>query len=86
MDCWGCGLSRGFIAILSFDLKSATMHNVFSIPLFVGIVIYALLCISDILFERNDLEWLGNRIGKKYTVILYLIAFLLLVYLNQHRQ
>ena len=81
--CFGCGLSRGFLAILSLELKKATQYHVLSIPLFIGIIIYALLCFSDIFLDRNDLERISKFFQKKYMFILYLIILLLSVYLNQ---
>lgn len=79
--CPGCGLTRGFIAILRLDFQGAMRYHVLSIPLFVGILAYSILCFSDILFERNDLDRLGRRLGSKYGIALLIclwIAFLVL--------
>lgn len=82
-DCFACGLSRGFVAILSCDLAGAVEYHILSIPLFVGIVIYTILCFSDILFERNDLERIESFMVKKYMPVIYMILFLLSIYLNR---
>ena len=83
VSCFGCGLSRGFLAILSLDFKKALQYHVLSIPIFIGIIIYGLLCFSDIFLERNDLERISKFFQKKYMFILYLIILFLSVYLNQ---
>ena len=82
-DCFGCGLSRGFVSILFFDFYSAIEYNVLSIPLFLGILAYAILCFSDILFERNDLERIEGVMMKKYMIAIYLIILCLSIYLNR---
>ena len=81
-DCFGCGLSRGFVAILSFDLRAATEYNVLSIPLFVGIMVYAALCFFDVFFDKNNVERLETFMMKKYMIVLYLIILALSVYFN----
>ncbi len=80
--CFGCGLTRGFVAIIHLNFKAATKYHVLSIPLFVGILVYAILCISDILFDRNDLEHISDRFRKKYMLIIYLIILAVSAYLN----
>ena len=81
--CPGCGLTRGFLAILRFDFKAALYHNVLSLPLFIGIVIYAVLCITDILLNRNDLEKAEQYCKKKHMLILLLCVFILSIFLNR---
>ena len=77
--CPGCGLTRGFIAILQLDFEGAMRYHVLAIPLFIGILIYSILCFSDILFERNDLDKIGQRLGSKYGVSF--LIFLWIVFL-----
>ena len=83
VDCFGCGLTRGFIAVLSFDLKGAVHYHVLSIPLFIGILVYALLCCTDILFDRNDLERLEAFLGRKYMFAVYVVVLAFSVYINK---
>ncbi len=82
ISCPGCGLTRGFISILKLDFKAATQYNVLSIPLFIGIVIYGLLCVSDILRNRNDVERIEEQCKKKYMLAVFLIIFGISIYLN----
>ena len=81
-ECIGCGLSRGFVFILSLDFAEATKCNVLSIPLFIGCVLYAILCVSDILLDKNNLERIERFLGKKYMLAVYLIIFILVAWLN----
>ena len=76
-DCFGCGLSRGFVCILSLDLRAATEFHVLSVPIFVGILIYAVACILDIFFDRNLLDKIDSFLGKKYMLAVYLIILAL---------
>ena len=82
ISCFGCGLTRGFIAILHLDFKTALHHHVLSIPIFIGITMYAILCISDILFDRNDIEHIENILQKKYMFVLYIIIIIISAHLN----
>lgn len=83
VSCFGCGLTRGFIAILHLDLKAATRYHVLSIPLFVGIAAYAVLCFTDILLGRNDLDRIARLAGRKYMFVLYAAVLALSVFLNR---
>ena len=83
VSCFGCGLTRAFIAILHFDLKTALHYHVLSIPLFLGIIVYAILCLTDILFERNDLLRLSRIATRKYMFILYVAILALSTYANR---
>ena len=82
ISCLGCGLTRGFIAILHLDFKEATRCHVLSVPLFFGIVIYAILCISDILLERDDLGRMSKLCGRKYMFIVYGIILVFSAFFN----
>lgn len=82
VPCFGCGLTRGFIAIFHFNMKSAIHFHVLSIPIFCCLSIYSILCISDILLNRNDLENLSNFFKRKYMFILYIIILIISSYIN----
>ncbi len=83
VKCLGCGMTSGFIAILQFDFIKAIECNVISIPLFLGIVVYSILCFTDILFDKNIIERIERQLSKKYMYILYgIIALLASVFNN----
>ena len=83
VPCLGCGLTRGFIAILRFDFKEATRYHVLSLPIFCGIAIYAILCFSDILLGRDDLGRIAKLCSRKYMFALYGLILVLSVIANR---
>ncbi len=70
-QCFGCGLTRGFISILHLDFKSACEYNILSIPLFISIFLYSVLSIVDFIFNTNHIEKIETQLAKKYMYILY---------------
>ena len=71
IPCPGCGLTRGFIAIMQLDLWNATRLNCLSIPLFLGISLYAFLLIADIVFNTTHIQKLESILSKKWMLPLY---------------
>ena len=82
VPCFGCGMTRAFIAIIHLNFKEAIRLHVLSIPAFAAITIYSILCFTDIIFERTDLERLSNLFGKKYMIILYLLLLVFSTLIN----
>ena len=82
VSCPGCGLTRAFIAIMSLDFNSAIKLHILSIPIFVGILLYAFFCLIDFFFEKNILEKLSFYLGKKYMLIVYLFILIFSMYIN----
>ena len=80
ISCFGCGLTRGFIKILECDFKAATEYNVLSIPLFVGIFLYCVILLADIIFDNNYICKIEKQLAKKYMYIVY-IAILVVSYI-----
>ena len=80
IPCPGCGLTRGFIALLHMNLREATKHNPFTIPLFLGILFYSVLSVTDILWERNDVERLECACKKWYVIAAFAILYLIHVF------
>ena len=83
LSCFGCGLTRGFIAILRLDFIAAVRYHVLSVPLFLGIVVYAILCFTDIFFERNDLGYMSEIFGRKRMLVLYFLILVFSVVFNK---
>ena len=80
--CFGCGMTRAFRALLLFDFCSAAEHNVLSIPLFVGTVIYILLGLADIIFDKEYIRKFEKILSNKYMYVLYLVLLLAGGYIN----
>ena len=73
VPCPGCGLTRGFIAILHLNFKEATRHHILSVPIFWGTVMYSGLSISDILLDRNDLEKTERFLMRWYMIVVWVL-------------
>lgn len=86
ISCPGCGLTRGFIAILHFDFSAATQYNLLSIPLFIGILVYGVLCIVDIIFDFNNIERLERMLGRTFSKVCLILLYVLYFFLFYLRQ
>ena len=75
--CPGCGLSRAFLSILSFDIIGAVEYHVLSVPLFLAILSYSMICVTDILFDRDDIARIENALRRKSVLILLFIVLLI---------
>lgn len=82
INCPGCGLTRAFKSILSFDLITATKYNVLSIPLFICIIIFIFSIIKDIVLNKETTIVFLNNIFKRHYVILLIIIFITMIINN----
>lgn len=80
--CFGCGLTRAFIEILNLNFKSAFYYNVLSIPLFICIVLYYLLSLFDIIFDKNYIIYIENILSKSYMYPIYAAVIIISTVLN----
>lgn len=83
ISCPGCGLTRAFICIVNFDFVSSIRYNVLSVPLFLGIVIYVVTLIFDILLSKNNIRKTELFLSKKYMYLVYIIILALSMYVNK---
>lgn len=72
--CPGCGLTRAFLSIFKFDFVSAFKYNISSIFLFIFLVIFNILLLYDIIFNKNIVWKFIEKIFKYYVLILVLIV------------
>ena len=84
ITCPGCGMTRGFMAILNFDFKTAYEYNVLSVPIFLGIAMYAVFAIIDIIFDKNYVYVIENKLSKKYMYFIYAIILIISVIMNNY--
>ena len=70
VSCFGCGMTRAFVAIVEFDFIKAIHYNLFSIPLFVGIFIYCIFVFVDIIFGKSFIEKIEKFLTKKVIVVM----------------
>lgn len=82
INCPGCGLTRAFKSILSFDLITATKYNVLSIPLFICMIIFIFSIIKDVVLNKETTIVFLNNIFKRHYVILLIIIFITMIINN----
>ena len=82
INCPGCGLTRAFKSILSFDLITATKYNVLSIPLFICMIIFIFSIIKDVVLNKETAIVFLNNIFKRHCVILLIIIFITMIINN----
>lgn len=82
INCPGCGLTRAFRSILSFDLITATKYNILSIPLFICMIIFIFSIIKDIVLGKETTIVFLNNIFKRHYVILLIIIFITMIINN----
>lgn len=75
-SCFGCGMTKGFLAILSFNFQSAFQQNVLSIPLFFSVLIYTACAIADVIFGKNYIYIIEKQLSKKYMYPLYILILI----------
>ena len=80
--CPGCGLTRGFSAILRFDFGTAQEYNVLSIPLFICIALYAVFCVTDYFFDTDYIAKIEAVMSKKYMCAVYTFLLALSCVIN----
>ncbi len=83
-ECFGCGMTRAFISIISFDYISAIKYNVLSIPLFIGIFLYCLVLFIDIIFAKNMIKSVEKQLSKKYMYIVYATVLIIGTAINRN--
>lgn len=81
IECGTCGLTRGFNEILRLNFFKATQYNLFSIPVFIGVTIYYLISISDLVLKKDNIFKLYDAVIK-YQVVIYICYFISLLYNN----
>ena len=82
IKCLGCGMTRGFIAIMKLDFKAAFRYNVMSLPLFAGILLYCVMFILDVIFEKDFLERIELFLSRKYMYAVYFVVMLISFAIN----
>ncbi len=84
VSCFGCGMTRAFICILEFNFLEAIKYNVLSIPVFFGIVIYFLLTMIDIFFDKQCVKAIDSCLAKKYMFFVYIAILTVSTYMNNY--
>lgn len=82
ISCPGCGLTRAFLSLLSFNFVDAFLLNILSIPLFIFLIILIVNLIVDI--YKNRFKFIPNllRFLSRYYIIIFLLVFISFIYNN----
>ena len=84
ISCPGCGLTRGFLAILHLEFSAAWAYNILSIPLFCGIALYTSFGAADAFTGTHLVSAMEGILSKKYMVPIYILVWLLTFWSNNH--
>lgn len=82
ISCFGCGMTRGFIAILKLDFKSALNYNILSLPMFIGICLYAFFTIIDLLSNNNYIYKIEKILSRIYMIFVYIVILVFATIIN----
>ncbi len=83
VSCLGCGMTRGFVSILKLDFASACKYNILSVPIFICVLIYALLAVIDVAFDKSYVIKVERIMVNKYMFILYGAFIIVSVLINE---
>ena len=67
-------MTRAFISMIKFDFISALNYNRLSVPLFIGVFIYCVLLIVDLVSSKDTTEKYLRLISNKYMFLVYFVA------------
>ena len=81
-SCAGCGMTRAFMAVLRGDLIAAVHYNIMSVPLFLGIALYAIFSVTDILLQRDFISEIEKQLSKKYMFLVYIPLLVVVTIFN----
>ncbi len=82
VSCFGCGMTRGFIAILELDFKSAFEYNVLSVPIFLSIGLFSVILLIDYSFDKNCAFRVEKLLAQKYMYPIYVLILIIATILN----
>ena len=77
--CPSCGLTRAFISILNLNFIDAFKYNIISIPLFIFIIIFNILLLYDIIFDKNKSYKLMEKVFRYYIIIIILLVITMII-------
>ena len=71
--CPGCGLTRGFRALVHGNLIQATKYNLLTIPIFIFLILYTVLLIIDFIKKSNYIDTVLKFFVKHYKYLILII-------------
>lgn len=80
--CPGCGMTSGFLAILRGEIITAFQCNILSVPLFIGVTLYCVFSVTDIVLKKDYIFEIEKQLSKKYMFLIYIPILVLVTVLN----
>lgn len=68
-----CGISRAIKQILDLNIQASFQYNLLAIPVFIFLIVNAIMLIYDVIFNKKQLEKIYNYLGKYYLLILIVL-------------
>ena len=73
LPCPGCGLTRGFRSLFSGHIIDAFNYNVLTIPIFLFLLVLAILLVIDFVFKKKYTERLLKKLSNYYMLIIAIV-------------
>lgn len=74
IPCPGCGMSRAFECIFSFNVIGSFSYNILAFPLFLFSVFFVFILIYDCIMNKDlFFKWLFGFLDKYYLVFIILL-------------
>ena len=73
IPCPGCGLTRGFRALLAGHLVKAEMYNVLTIPIFLFLLAFFMFLVYDLFSKKEKTSIFLKKFIDSYKLILLLV-------------
>lgn len=83
ISCPMCGISRSIFALLDGNIGLSLHYNVLGIFVFIFLILNVFLLIYDFVFNKKKIEYLYNKIGNYYVLIIFI--FILNMIINNVR-
>lgn len=74
LPCPGCGLTRGFRSLFSGHIIKAESYNILTIPIFLFLLLCAILFLLDIFQKTDRTELLLKKLAQYYKLIIVLVV------------
>ena len=73
IPCPGCGMTRAFRNILSFNFAESISYNILGIPFFIFLIFLILFFIYDIIKDKNTVETKVIKFLEKYAIVIIIL-------------
>lgn len=83
IPCPSCGLTRAFKLILKLQITKSLSYNILTIPIIIILSTILISTIIDIIFNKQYLNKILNKIIKNYKIIILLLIISWII--NIHR-